>query len=83
MIEPMCWNIKDMEINCATKYLIMRFKEVSTQKDKSILFLTGSPASGKGHALKDEKISADINLNGHSIIYDNPMSDFGWGIELY
>jgi len=54
-------------------------KEVSTQKDKSILFLTGSPASGKGHALKDEKISADINLNGHSIIYDNPMSDFGWG----
>ncbi len=39
-------------------------KEVSTQKDKSILFLTGSPASGKGHALKDEKISADINLNG-------------------
>ena len=54
-------------------------KEVSTQKDKSILFLTGNPAAGKGHALKDEKISADINLNEHSIIYDSPMSDFEWG----
>jgi len=53
--------------------------EVSKQQNPNILFLTGNPAAGKGHALKDESISAELNLNGHSIIYDSPMGDFKWG----
>lgn len=53
--------------------------KVSKQQNPNILFLTGNPAAGKGHALKDESISAELDLNGHSIIYDSPMADFKWG----
>ena len=43
---------------------------------RSILFLTGAPASGKSSALRNEAIASKLNLDSYAVIYDSPITSF-------
>lgn len=43
---------------------------------KSVVFITGAPASGKSSALKNEAIAEKLNLDSYAVVYDSPITDF-------
>lgn len=43
---------------------------------RSILFLSGAPASGKSSALRNGNVAAQIGIDGYDVVYDSPISSF-------
>lgn len=43
---------------------------------RSILFLSGAPASGKSSALRNVNVAAQIGIDGYDVVYDSPISSF-------
>jgi hypothetical protein len=43
---------------------------------RSILFLSGAPASGKSSALRNVNVAAQIGVDGYDVVYDSPITSF-------